>query len=32
MKMGYDRAGDILLLELGDVRESAGARELAPGV
>lgn len=32
MKIGYDRAGDILLIELGDVGEGPGAREIAPGV
>lgn len=32
MRIAYDRAGDILAVELGSVRESAGARELAPGV
>ena len=31
MKLGYDRAGDILVIELADLRESPGAIEVAPG-
>jgi uncharacterized protein YuzE len=32
MRLAYDRAGDILVVELGDLAASPGARELAPGV
>ena len=32
MKMSYDRAGDILIIQLGDLSESPGAVDLAPGV
>jgi hypothetical protein len=32
MKLCYDRAGDILILQLGDLAESLGAVEAAPGV
>lgn len=32
MKICYDRAGDILIIQLGDLAESPGACDVAPGV
>ena len=32
MKIGYDVRGDILFVDLGDLGESQGAKEIAPGV
>ena len=32
MQLAYDRAGDLLVLQLGDLATSVGAREVAPGV